>query len=210
MFHILPKGSAIPKDSARNFPKFPFSLSATAIQFPPGVSSYKFKNKQSNELSEVTEGEGMKEDSIYVRQLTKDDLSAVSKIDAQITGKERKDLWAHRFDAYAGGIRPPWACLVAEQRGHVVGFLFGWSSGWEFGIAGEVGWIDILGVDPVYRGKQVGRALVERFIENAQQRRAIEQVFTLVDVDNAGLNGFFASLGFTPGKMKHLQKRTVS
>jgi GNAT superfamily N-acetyltransferase len=59
----------------------------------------------------------------------------------------------------------------------------------------------------VYRGKGIGRALVESFIENAQERRGIEQIFTLVDPDDAEINQFFTSLGFTPGKMKHLQKR---
>jgi len=149
----------------------------------------------------------MTNDSIHIRMLTQDDLSAVIEIDTRITGEERKDLWTKRFDAYQGGIRPPWACLVAEHRGHIVGFLFGWASGWEFGIPGEVGWIDIIGVDPVYRGKQVGRALVERFIENAQDRRNIDQVFTLVNPEDPVINGFFSSLGFKPGRMRHLVRQ---
>ncbi|MBI3940054.1 MAG: GNAT family N-acetyltransferase [Acidobacteria bacterium] len=152
----------------------------------------------------------MKNDAIYVRALTTSDLASVSEIDATITGRERKDLWAKRFDAYEVGIRPPWACLVAEFRGRIVGFLFGWASGWEFGIPGQVGWIDIIGVDPMHRGKDVGRALVNSFIENAQQRRGIEQVFTLVDPNDPGINGFFSSLGFVAGNMRQLQKRIAS
>ena len=150
----------------------------------------------------------MGREAIHIRKLTTDDLAAVTRIDEKITGKERRDLWAKRLDAYEG-IRPPWACLVAESDNRVVGFIFWWTSGWEFGIRGEVGWIDILGVDPVYRGKGIGRALVESFIENAQWRRGIEQIFTLVDPDDSEINHFFTSLGFTPGKMKHLQKRIV-
>jgi GNAT superfamily N-acetyltransferase len=150
----------------------------------------------------------MPRDSIHIRRLTADDLAAVTRIDEKITGQERKELWTKRLDAYEG-IRPPWACLVAEYDGRVVGFVFGWTSGWEFGIRGEVGWIDIIGVDPVYRGKGIGRALLESFIENARERRGIEQIFTLVDPDDAEINQFFTSLGFTPGKMKHLHRRIV-
>jgi GNAT superfamily N-acetyltransferase len=144
--------------------------------------------------------------AIHIRKLTTDDLEAVTRIDEKITGKDRRDFWAKRLDAYEG-IRPPWACLVAEYDYRVVGFIFGWTSGWEFGIRGEVGWIDIIGVDPVYRGKGIGRALVESFIENAQERRGIEQIFPLVDPDDSEINQFFTSLGFTPGKMRHMQKR---
>lgn len=151
----------------------------------------------------------MTNDSIDIRVLTQNDLAAVIEIDTRITGQERTDLWTKRFDAYQGGIRPPWGCLVAVQGTHVIGFLFGWASGSEFGIPGEVGWIDIIGVDPVYRGKKVGRALVERFIENAQDRRAIQQVFTLIDFEDSEINGFFSSLGFKPGKMRHLVRHVA-
>jgi GNAT superfamily N-acetyltransferase len=142
---------------------------------------------------------------IHVRRLTGNDLGPISEIDARITGMDRRELWAKRFDAYEG-IRPPWACLVAEYDGRVVGFLFGWTSGWEFGIPGEVGWVDIIGVDPVYRGKAIGRALVEGFVEEAQERRGIKRIFTLVDASDPGISGFFTALGFSPGELKHLQR----
>ena len=50
---------------------------------------------------------------------------------------------------------------------------------------------------------------VENFIRNAQERRGIEQIFPLVDPVDPEINQFFTSLGFTPGKMKHLQRRIV-
>jgi ribosomal protein S18 acetylase RimI-like enzyme len=156
-----------------------------------------------------TGGLSMRSHDIHVRRLTSSDLADVTRIDATITGKERKDLWTKRFDAYEG-IRPPWACLVAEYDGHVAGFVFGWTSGWEFGIPGEVGWIDIIGVDPVFRGKGIGRALVDQFVEEAQERRGIKRIFTLVNPADPEINGFFGSMGFAPGDMRQLQKQIVA
>ena len=41
----------------------------------------------------------MGRDTIHIRKLTADDLTAVTRIDEKITGQERKDLWAKRLDA---------------------------------------------------------------------------------------------------------------
>ena len=94
----------------------------------------------------------MAEKAVSIRRLERDDFTAVVAIDERITGHPRHDYWRDRFET-AESIRPPWASMVAELDGRVVGFLLGWSSGWEFGIRGSVGWIDVIGVDPPYRGR---------------------------------------------------------
>ena len=66
----------------------------------------------------------MGREAIHIRKLTTDDLAAVSRIDEKITGKDRRDLWVKRLDAYEG-IRPPWACLV------VCGPTYQHTSGWK-------------------------------------------------------------------------------
>jgi ribosomal protein S18 acetylase RimI-like enzyme len=144
--------------------------------------------------------------TVFIRRLERDDFTAVVAIDERITGHPRHDYWRDRFET-AESIRPPWASLVAELDGRVVGFLLGWSSGWEFGIRGSVGWIDVIGVDPPYRGRGVGRALVRAFAEGAQELRNIETIFTLVDSGDSQIREFFGRLGFTPGKMLHLERR---
>ncbi len=143
--------------------------------------------------------------TVSIRRLEREDFTAVVAIDERITGHPRHDYWRDRFET-AESIRPPWASLVAELDGRVVGFLLGWSSGWEFGIRGSVGWIDVIGVDPPYRGRGVGRALVQAFADAAQELRNIKTIFTLVDSGDSQIHQFFARLGFTPGKMLHLER----
>ena len=150
----------------------------------------------------------MAEKTVSIRRLERDDFTAVVAIDERITGRPRHDYWRDRFET-AESIRPPWASMVAELDGRVVGFLLGWSSGWEFGIRGSVGWIDVIGVDPPYRGRGVGRALVQAFADAAEELRNIKTIFTLVDSGDPQIREFFGRLGFTPGKMLHLERGTA-
>ncbi len=146
--------------------------------------------------------------AVSIRRLQRDDFEAVVRMDERITGRPRQDYWRDRFET-AETIRPPWASVVAELDGRVVGFLLGWSSGWEFGIPGSVGWIDVIGVDPPYRGRGVGRALVETFADSAKELRDINTIFTLIDPGDDQIREFFAHLGFAPGKMLHLERRSA-
>lgn len=142
--------------------------------------------------------------SVEIRELRKDDLGAVVEIDASIRGFSRPDYWQKRFICAEGA--PPWACLVAEVDQRMVGFLFGRSSLWDFGVRDEVGWIDLIGVHPAYRFRGIGRLLVEEFNRLAKDRRKIEKVFTLVDPEETETTGFFSQIGFARGKLIHMQR----
>lgn len=144
--------------------------------------------------------------AVEIRELRKDDLEAVMRIDELVRGLPRRDYWDRRF-INAEGI-PPWASLVAEADGGMVGFLFGWTSIWDFGVRDEVGWIDVIGVHPAYRFRGIGRALVNEFNRLAKDRRRIERVFTLVDPEETETTGFFSRLGFARGKLIQMQKRS--
>lgn len=146
----------------------------------------------------------MARDAVEVRPLRDDDLQAVVEIDERLGGHPRKEYWVTRFEVAA--LRPPWMSLVAELDNRVVGFLFGWTSESEFGIPGPVGWIDLIGVDPPYRGRGVGRALVERFVATGRDLRAIEKVFTLIDLEQGAIREFFIRLGFRHGPLVHLEQ----
>ena len=150
--------------------------------------------------------------SVDIRELRKDDFEAVMKIDELVRGLPRPDYWERRF-INAEGI-PPWASLVADVRepqsneldSRMVGFLFGWTSIWDFGVRDEVGWIDVIGVHPAYRFRGIGRTLVNEFNRLAKDRRKIERVFTLVDPEETETTGFFSRLGFAHGKLIHMQR----
>jgi len=146
----------------------------------------------------------MSRTTVVVRPAEQSDLEAIMRIDEKLTAQARKDYWRTRLDIAA--IRPPWMSSVAEMDGRVVGFLFGWVGESEFGISGATGWIDMIGVDPAYRGRGVGHGLVARFLSGGQELRAIQKVATLIDLGQADVREFFTRLGFHHGPMIHMEK----
>lgn len=140
----------------------------------------------------------------HVRALEAGDFDAVVAIDEKLGGQTRKDYWRTRFEIAT--LRPPWMSSVAERDGRVVGFLFGWVGESEFGIAGRTGWIDLVGVDPAYRGRGVAGALVDRFIDGGRELRAIRKVATLIDLGQADVREFFVRHGFHHGPMVQLER----
>ena len=146
----------------------------------------------------------MSRTTVTVRAAEPSDLAAIIRIDEKLTAQTRKDYWRTRLDIAA--LRPPWMSSVAEMDGRLVGFLFGWVGESEFGIAGPTAWIDMIGVDPAYRGRGVGQALVERFISGGRELRAIQKVATLIDLGQADVREFFTRLGFGHGPMIHMER----
>jgi GNAT superfamily N-acetyltransferase len=145
----------------------------------------------------------MNRPAITVRPVELTDLDAIVRIDEKLTGQTRKDYWQTRLDIAA--LRPPWMSLVAETDGRLVGFLFGWVGESEFGIAARIGWIDLIGLDPRYRGLGVGRALVERFVTSGRELRALNKVATLIDLGQTDVREFFLRLGLRHGPMVQME-----
>jgi ribosomal protein S18 acetylase RimI-like enzyme len=141
-----------------------------------------------------------------VRAAEHTDLEAVVRIDEALGGRTRRAYWRRRLELSL--LRPPWMSLVAERDGRVVGFLYGWVGESEFGIAEPVAWIDLIGVDPAYRGRGVGQALVDRFVGSSRELRAVRSVVTVVDPGQAEIREFFVRLGFRQGPMVFME-RTV-
>jgi ribosomal protein S18 acetylase RimI-like enzyme len=141
---------------------------------------------------------------IYVRKLEARDLSAIVDIEARVTGVARREYWEKRLEI-SEAIRPHWASLVAEINNRVAGFLFGRAGELEFGLPGTVAWIEIIGVDPVYRRHGIAAAMVEQFVASAEDH-GIKTLFTLVNPSNEEMGRFFSRLGFVQGKLLHYQK----
>src|SRR5574341_169023 len=150
----------------------------------------------------------MSRTDINVRAAEPVDLDAIVRIDEKLSGQTRKEYWRHRLEMAT--LRPPWMSLVAETDGRLVGFLFGWVSESEFGIARPTGWVDLIGVDPPYRGRGVGHALVDRFVRSGSELRAIEKVATLIDLGQADVREFFVRLGFYHGPMIQMEHEVKS
>ncbi len=141
---------------------------------------------------------------ISIRNLEKTDLSSIVNIEERLTGTARPAYWEKRIEI-SEAIRPHWASIVAELDNRVVGFVFGRAGELEFGLPSTVAWIEIIGVDPAYRGHGVGRVLIEHFNTSAEDHD-IKTIFTLVNNDNKDMADFFSRVGFIQGKMLHFQK----
>lgn len=146
----------------------------------------------------------MSRTDITIRAAEGSDLDPIVRIDEKLTGQTRKDYWQQRLEIAA--LRPPWMSLVAETDGRIVGFMFGWVTESEFGIATATAWVDMIGVDPPYRGRGVAHALVSRFVESGRQLRGIAKVATLIDLGQADVREFFVRLGFHHGPMIQMER----
>jgi GNAT superfamily N-acetyltransferase len=93
---------------------------------------------------------------------------------------------------------------VAEVNGAVVGFMFGDLRKGEFGIEEPSGWVERFGIDPDFRGKDLGRRLFEAMCAHFRAEGA-SRARTLVDVHDTSLTGFLAAIGLTPSPLQALE-----
>lgn len=146
----------------------------------------------------------MSRSDVSVRAIEPSDLPALMRIDEKLSSQTRKEYWSRRLEMAA--LRPPWMSLVAETDGRIAGFLFGWVAESEFGMSQPTAWVDLIGVDPPYRGRGIAHALIDRFVRSAEQLRAIQKVATLIDLTQADVREFFLRQGFHHGPMIQMER----
>ena len=139
---------------------------------------------------------------VRVRPLDELDIGAIVKIDERITGTYRPDVWERRVGYYLR--RDPDASQVAEADGRVVGFLLGDLRAGEFGIEEPSGWIERFGIDPDYRGRDLGKQMFGAICAHFKSQGA-STVRTLVDRGDPAIGGFLKALGFSPSKLEALE-----
>ena len=101
-------------------------------------------------------------EEVQVRPANELDISDIVLIDEKIGGAYRPEVWERRLGYYLR--RDPDAPVVAESDGKVVGFMLGEVRSGDFGLEHATGWIEVLGVDPDFRGKAVGRLMAEAML----------------------------------------------
>lgn len=136
---------------------------------------------------------------IRIRPLDELDISDIVAIDEKIAGRYRPEVWERRIGYYLR--RDPEASLVAEAGGRVVGFMLGEVRSGDFGLEEPAGWIEVLGVDPDFRGRAVGRKMADAMLEHFR-RQGAHAVRTLVDEQMGDIRHFFQSLGFEPSTLR--------
>lgn len=143
---------------------------------------------------------------IRIRPLDELDLNDITRIDEKISGIYRPEVWEQRVMYYLR--RDPDSSQVAESEGKVVGFMLGDVRAGEFGIEAPSGWIERFGIDPAFRGRDLGRKLFDAIRRHFVAEGATS-IRTLTDSRDAGVSGFLAALGFQPSPMQALEIQLV-
>lgn len=141
-------------------------------------------------------------ESVKIRRLQKSDLDAIVEIDEKVLGENRKNYWERKLELM--NHQSTQVSLVAELEGKVVGFILGDISGWEFGVPETVGWIDTIGIDPVYQKRGLATALAHELIKNLKAF-GVKTIYTLVSWNDWDLLQFFHAMGFTRGDLINLE-----
>ena len=143
-----------------------------------------------------------------VRSATQADLPAIGRLGALLV-EEHYDFDPRRFLApwprtpadYASFIGTQLEdankmVLVADDGGDVAGYAYAAIEGYDYmALRGPAGVLHDLIVDPNYRGKGLGRALLRAALEFLKSRGVPRVVLTTAD-QNSAAQRLFASMGF--------------
>lgn len=143
-------------------------------------------------------------DAVTVRDLRKEDVAAIVRVDKAATSHSRREYYEAKVRACLADQRLK-TSLVAELDDHVVGFLLATVYYGEFGRAEPVAVIDSLGVDPEYRKRHVGQALMRQLTMNLTAL-GVERIETQVGPSQLGLLAFLANAGFRPAPRVCLER----
>lgn len=129
-----------------------------------------------------------------LRPLDLQDLDKVSEIESEIVGHQRRGFLEKRFAASAA-YPESFVTSAAVEDGTVAGYAFARLQEGEFGTVGTVAALDIVGVDPKFQGKGVGRALIAD-IEQQLKQKGVATLRTQIDWSDHRMTSFFSSAGF--------------
>lgn len=137
-------------------------------------------------------------DRIPVRSMVETDLRAIVAIDRRITGRDRAGYFERKLAEvlHQSDVR---ASLVAERDGGPAGFIMARVDSGEFGRIAPTAVLDTIGVDPDYRDRGVGRALLSQLLVNLMTLR-VEHIRTEVDWHDKELMTFLDHCGFGPSQ----------
>jgi GNAT superfamily N-acetyltransferase len=133
---------------------------------------------------------------LVVRNLTRDDLPALVRMDQQITGRTRQKWYEGRLDR-ALRESDVKISLGAERDGMLLGAMLGTLQYGEFGQPEPLAVLDTVLVHREFSRQGIASALFEQLVKNLQALR-IEQLRTEVAWDDHELMGFFGRKGFAP------------
>jgi ribosomal protein S18 acetylase RimI-like enzyme len=151
--------------------------------------------------------EMLSRDRALIRSLKEEDLAAVVRIDAKLTGIDRSAYYRAKFREMLieSGIR---VSLVSEDDGVVNGFVMARVDFGEFGKVDKAAVIDTIGVHPAYGRSGIGHALLSQLLLNLSTLQ-VEFVRVQVSLEDFSLQRFLHARGFGPSQRLVLCK-TIS
>ncbi len=142
-----------------------------------------------------------------IREMVETDLARVYAIDQLLFGKERTPTWPFSFESYWNVYRPE-IRFVAELGDEIVGFAVGniveeehnqsvtslRHTVSDFNRHRWIGWIDMIGINPAYQHRGIGRGLVDAFHAECKRRGAVMRSVARESDDR--LKSFLEAMGF--------------
>jgi ribosomal protein S18 acetylase RimI-like enzyme len=144
---------------------------------------------------------GQAHGQVQIRSIEELDIEQIAAIDEKIGGRYRPEVWERRLFYYLR--RDPEGSFVATVDGALVGFMLGEVRSGEFGLEEATGWVEVLGVDPGYQGRAIGRQLAAAMLAHFRAL-GVQRVRTLVDDTMPQIEAFFRALGFAPAPLTAL------
>lgn len=139
---------------------------------------------------------------LVIRPALEDDVAAVARLDARITGLAKPRYWQEMFERY--GSRRNRFFLIAEcEDGQVHGFIIGEVRAWEFG-SPPCGWVFAIGVDPDIRLEGIGSRLFEEMCARLAAS-GVDKVRTMLACNDELNMAFFRSQGMMRGPFIQLE-----
>jgi ribosomal protein S18 acetylase RimI-like enzyme len=142
--------------------------------------------------------------AINVRRMTPGDLDEVLGLISRMTKGQPRITYRDLIANEPGG--PLDLSLVAEAKGKMVGFILARVEFVYIPLV-EVCLIYSVGVDPQYRSRHIGAALVNELIKYCHLQ-GIPTVRALVAEDNEPLRKFIEYLGFRPSNVINFDRST--
>ena len=141
-------------------------------------------------------------ENVLIRRLKEEDVEEIGRIQERITKTVVTPDFREIVREYAQ--KPNNACFVAEYDGHPVGFMISSILSGIFGMERSA-WIAILGVDPKYMGRDIGKALAGEIMAFYGEK-GIKNIYTSVRWDSTDLLSFFKTLGFDRSNFINLRR----
>ncbi|MCX6772116.1 MAG: GNAT family N-acetyltransferase [Candidatus Micrarchaeota archaeon] len=136
-----------------------------------------------------------------IRKMTRADLPALAEMNADafrdITAKQAMSFllgtYAHKVDG---------ACLVAEEKGQLVGAIFG---NRKITYVSKTAEIPSLFISKRFQGKGIGKALLKACL-SAMKKKGIQSVSLTVRSNDRRAQNLYAKAGFKPFRLMLLRR----